>query len=208
MAGLYLLVLTVFWGAGFATSGQVPVAAMLLVTLLLVGLAAPHVYLGLFIEKGRGRTAQTILACLSLFSFPVGTAFGIFALWVCWSAEAELFEEGVTRDDRRSRTRRTREAREEETRQLLDDPDFVNEEIPAPREGSPYAIGREMVADGASDQEVQRALSAQGLTEDEVETLMNSLGLRYRRRQLAAARTAPPKKPAATRRPAPKKPAG
>jgi len=33
---------------------------------------------------GRGRWAQTVLALISLPSLPLGTAYGLYALWVCW----------------------------------------------------------------------------------------------------------------------------
>ncbi len=39
------------------------------------------------IEHGRGRVAQSLLAVASLGSLPFGTAFGIYALWVCWYNE-------------------------------------------------------------------------------------------------------------------------
>ncbi len=34
--------------------------------------------------RGRGRWAQTVLALVSLPSIPFGTAYGLYALWVCW----------------------------------------------------------------------------------------------------------------------------
>jgi len=33
---------------------------------------------------GRGRWAQTVLALVSLPNLPIGTAYGAYALWVCW----------------------------------------------------------------------------------------------------------------------------
>jgi hypothetical protein len=195
-----------FFGTNFAFSGESRMQGQLVMTLLLVALAAPHVYLGLFIEKGRGRILQSILAVIALFAFPIGTAFGAFALWVCWSVEAELFESGVTREERRVRARRKQDDLDAETQELLDDPEFVAEHIPPPREGSPYAIAKQLVAEGASDQEVQAELSAQGLTDDEVETLMTTLGVRYTRRRASAP---PPRRttaPGPTKRPAIRKP--
>ena len=40
--------------------------------------------LGFRVEKGRWRIVQTIVAATGIFFFPVGTAYGGYALWVCW----------------------------------------------------------------------------------------------------------------------------
>lgn len=50
----------------------------------LLVLAAAHVIVGFLVSGRRGRLAQTILAALQLFKFPLGTIFGAYALWVCW----------------------------------------------------------------------------------------------------------------------------
>ena len=39
------------------------------------------------IEHGKGRILQTILAVLCVGSVPLGTAYGIYALWICWMNE-------------------------------------------------------------------------------------------------------------------------
>lgn len=36
------------------------------------------------VPNGRGRIGQSALAPLHLLSFPVGTAYSLYALWVCW----------------------------------------------------------------------------------------------------------------------------
>jgi hypothetical protein len=40
------------------------------------------------VGEGRGRIPQTALAIFHLASFPLGTLYGIYALWVCWMNEA------------------------------------------------------------------------------------------------------------------------
>ena len=36
------------------------------------------------ITAGRARALQTTLASLHLVNFPIGTAYAVFAWWVCW----------------------------------------------------------------------------------------------------------------------------
>ncbi len=69
-------------------------AAVAFVTLLLM--AAFYAVLGKKVSRGRWRLVQTIAAVFSLGSFPIGTAYAIFALWVCWGNEETraIFDEG------------------------------------------------------------------------------------------------------------------
>jgi hypothetical protein len=46
--------------------------------------ALVHVILGFLVGSGRGRLLQTIFALVQLLSFPVGTLYALYALWVCW----------------------------------------------------------------------------------------------------------------------------
>lgn len=55
-----------------------------LVMALVAGMAVPTLVAARRIEHGRGRLAQTVVAVLSLTSVPLGTAYGAYALWVCW----------------------------------------------------------------------------------------------------------------------------
>jgi hypothetical protein len=57
------------------------------VAALLVGLGLAHVLAGNLVAVGRGRALQTALAVLQVSTFPVGTAYAIYALWVCWLNE-------------------------------------------------------------------------------------------------------------------------
>lgn len=169
MGGLYalgsllVLVLSVI-GTSRNDMGPVVVGLLLIVFLTLAGL---HLYTAVGIEKGHGRTTQTILAVLSLFSIPVGTAFGLFALYVVWSAEAELFnaveagEAPPRADDERAPRPRVRSSADDGL--------------------TPYQAAKELVAGGATARDVQFALRDRGLEEEEIETLMTSLKLRYSR---------------------------
>jgi hypothetical protein len=68
---------------------------------------AAHSYIGATIEKGAGRGLQTVFAVLSLFAFPIGTLFGLYALYFCWFGEsARSFEPQP--DQAPSRPRRPR----------------------------------------------------------------------------------------------------
>jgi hypothetical protein len=52
--------------------------------------------IGRQVAHGHGRLLQTAAAVLSVSSFPVGTVYGVYALWVCWgNAETkEVFGSG------------------------------------------------------------------------------------------------------------------
>jgi len=76
--------LAVLAGSGF---GGFLVCAVSGLVLWLVGRKVAH---------GRARMLQTLAAVLSLSSFPVGTFYGAYALWVCWfNAETrDVFDSG------------------------------------------------------------------------------------------------------------------
>lgn len=59
----------------------------LVLLLVLVGVGVLYFVTGNKVAHGRWRIVQTILAVLALASFPVGTAYGGYALWVCWMNE-------------------------------------------------------------------------------------------------------------------------
>jgi hypothetical protein len=59
----------------------------LLFTILIGGFGVAHVIVGYLVGSGRGRIAQTFLASMQLMSFPVGTVYAVYALWVCWGDE-------------------------------------------------------------------------------------------------------------------------
>jgi len=90
-SGLFL-VGTVFVtvGAAWLTDPRgwlavLPSAVVTGVTLmLLAGLAVLAFIAARGVMWGRGRWAQTVLALVSLPNLPIGTAYGAYALWVCW----------------------------------------------------------------------------------------------------------------------------
>lgn len=65
-------------------SGTISVVGGTFTFVLLAGLAAGHIAVGYLVSAQRGRSAQTVLAVLQLIHFPLGTAFGAYAIWVCW----------------------------------------------------------------------------------------------------------------------------
>lgn len=64
--------------------GTISVVGGMFTAVLLAGLAVGHIAVGYLVSAQRGRVAQTVLAVIQLIHFPVGTAFGIYAIWVCW----------------------------------------------------------------------------------------------------------------------------
>ena len=56
-----------------------------LISLVMLALALTHFFVGVVLGPGRGRGAQTLLAVALLMTFPLGTLYSLFALWVCWA---------------------------------------------------------------------------------------------------------------------------
>ncbi len=44
--------------------------------------------IGLFMKKSWSRITGLIISCISLFSIPIGTAFGIYGLWILFNDDA------------------------------------------------------------------------------------------------------------------------
>lgn len=66
------------------SEGLLFVLAGLVGFLLVGGAGLLHVFVGYLVGSGRGRVGQTLLAATQLMSFPLGTAYACYALWVCW----------------------------------------------------------------------------------------------------------------------------
>jgi hypothetical protein len=166
MAALYVAALgLVWWMAG----DHMPFDMFSIVAMILLTLSLPSAYLGYAIELGRGRILQTIVAALALLNFPLGTAYGVFAIWVCWSAEKEVFDRGGV--DKAPPERRRRVAEEVEN----------IEDVATKPASTPYAIAKQRQKRGTPVGDIQQRLHEEGLAADEIETLMNSLGLRFSR---------------------------
>ena len=101
-----LAVMTVFGIAGAASAASVGSDADALVALPLIGIAGaalvgflllvslPGVFAGIGLLKFRpwARVLTIVLSVLNLVNFPIGTALGIYGLWVMLSDEgAKLF---------------------------------------------------------------------------------------------------------------------
>ena len=56
-----------------------------LILLLVGGLGLACLLAAVRLGRGRGRMLQTFLACSLLLTFPIGTIFAVYALWVCWA---------------------------------------------------------------------------------------------------------------------------
>lgn len=172
MAALYASGIAFLW---IVAGDQLPADTLMLISAGILLLAAPFAYLGYAVEKGRGRTLQTVFAVLALFNVPLGTAFGIFALWVCWSAERDVFEQGglPQPDDDSPRARDHHDATPVNRHAV--------QRRPVEDDGTPYSMAKSMRERGASAQVIQSKLESQGLDREEVETVMNALGLRRSR---------------------------
>ena len=78
----------VFWGED-AMLGLIMAGTTVFTVVLIGGIVVLLVMTGNRVEQGRWRLAQTILAVLNVTNNPpVGTAYGLYALWVCWSEPA------------------------------------------------------------------------------------------------------------------------
>ncbi len=86
---------------------------------------------------------QTVMAVISLPAFPIGTAFGLYALWVCWMSDAvEILEYPPLDEAPRARrpVRRVVAAEVEDVEEVGDDDDeatVIKPRRPAPRRPPP-----------------------------------------------------------------------
>lgn len=85
------LLFVVLWGIGgiLAIRDGEPMGWLFLLggvvaCALLWGLAALHVRVAQSLPLSRGRILQSALAVLQIAAFPIGTAYALYALWVCW----------------------------------------------------------------------------------------------------------------------------
>jgi hypothetical protein len=89
-----ILLVLIYGGLGVALMGAGPdqearlaggmiFGIGLVVAVVIIAFSAFYLYTGLKIrkEEGIGRTLGIIVSILSLFSFPLGTALGIYGLW-------------------------------------------------------------------------------------------------------------------------------
>lgn len=134
---------------------NVPLTVSLAVFAVLALLAAPHVYLALTIEKGRGRWLQTALAIVALPGFPIGTAIGALAIWVCWFGESA---------------------------KVFDDPSLAQRlsangpDVPPWREGeTAWAYATRARRAGFEPAEIAAGLEAAGFEPDDIETTLGAL---------------------------------
>ncbi|MFT3712127.1 MAG: hypothetical protein QM817_31170 [Archangium sp.] len=175
MAALYVALLIV---VGIMMGEHMPFHIFALIGAVVMLCAAPSAYLGYVIEKGRGRGLQTVFAVLALANFPLGTAYGAFALWVCWSLEAEVFERGgVDAMAPKKRVARKKSARIEEEEESEGEGDYVSPVRP----DSPYALAKQLKSEGVDDGEIQEELAFKDLDAEEIETVMGAAGLRFSR---------------------------
>lgn len=93
MAGLQafgLLVAIVFIVVGIVLAGDDPdlgwqfIRIGIAAAIQSVAFGAAHILVGYLVGSGRGRAGQTVLAVLLLGGAPIGTIYGVYALWVCW----------------------------------------------------------------------------------------------------------------------------
>jgi hypothetical protein len=98
---LALLGFFFFTGLGIASgdSEAMPILSVVgCAAFMLFGIfAVPGVFAGwgLLTRKPWGRVLGIVVAILDLFNIPIGTAFGIYALWVLTEPEAEAYFAGT-----------------------------------------------------------------------------------------------------------------
>ena len=86
---------------GMGASEMAILAGAAIGSFVVLGLFAVLYFVaGRKVARGRGRVLQTILCVLSISNLPIGTAYGIFGLWVCWMNDETkiIFEEGGVLD--------------------------------------------------------------------------------------------------------------
>jgi hypothetical protein len=93
LVSLGVLVAPWFYGAPLWRPGDAVVvyAVVLFVSVVFFAIGIPSLIAGIALlkQKGWARTLAIILAVLALSSFPIGTAAGIYTLWVLTQKETE-----------------------------------------------------------------------------------------------------------------------
>ena len=56
----------------------------LIITIVFLALSVAHVYTAFMVTAGRARGLQTVLAMLHFATFPLGTMYSLYAMWICW----------------------------------------------------------------------------------------------------------------------------
>lgn len=94
-ATLFGLLFLALWGIGGILAirdgepmGWLFLLGGILACAILCGVAVAHVRVGRRVLESKGRIFQTALATLHLLSFPIGTGYSLYALWVCWMNDA------------------------------------------------------------------------------------------------------------------------
>ena len=93
LSGLALALLALASGGLGLSSGDdlassmIPMVGLGVLAVVLFAIAGLLVYLGRQVSRARGRILQTIMAVLTITSVPFGTAYAVYALWLCWMNE-------------------------------------------------------------------------------------------------------------------------
>lgn len=82
-------------GMGSMGGFEAGIMGLMFTVMLVLAVLAIATGVGLLKHRSWARTLGFVVAALSLFSFPIGTAFGIYAFWVLTRPETErLLERG------------------------------------------------------------------------------------------------------------------
>ena len=75
--------------------GLVMIFAGVVAGVVCIAMGLVYQMTGKRIVQGRWRIMQTILALMNITNIPIGTAYALFALWLCWMNEETkaFFEE-------------------------------------------------------------------------------------------------------------------
>lgn len=171
----WVLMVLALCGAGFLAmlfwprEGPPPLELYPVLALLSSGPALTG-YLAYATARGRGRILQTLYAVFSLSGFPFGTAYGIFALWVCWKAEKDFYDS----DGARRTVKQEKQPEVKPPAALEETEARVFTEI-----GTPYDFATRLVEEGLADEAIQARLYNAGLSGAEIDTLMSALGRRF-----------------------------
>lgn len=75
------------WAGVSRTHIQIANTALVIATIVTSLVALLVLWTGTQVQRARGRVLQSILAVVSVFEFPFGTVYGLYALYVCWVNE-------------------------------------------------------------------------------------------------------------------------
>ncbi len=157
VAGSIALILLAFILMILPTS--LPLAFPAILVAIYGSFVTAHMLIGNYVKLGRFRIFATVISCLEIPLFPIGTALAVFSLWVMWSSARDAFGDPLPaepvvppREEERDNTHTTDEGEE-----------------------TPYNQVLRLMRAGVSFDDIAAQLSERGLSRADIDTVMTAV---------------------------------